>query len=231
MQLVVLLILLIFTISTMRRTARLTQAGLLQAANRRYRRAAWTLGLTIWLAMGVQEAALLVSGKLGWHTGLPLHLCSLMGVLSLPMLLTRRPLLMNAALYAGVPGAVLALLFPAVLDTCWPLATTLAFHTLHAGLVCAPLLPMGMGWRPAARGALHAGIVVLAAGLAALAVNPLTGGNYLFLAGPVAGTPLTWLARGSIHLYRLRLTGLAALVLALEAAAVRGANRIGQKRP
>lgn len=193
-------------------------AGMPRAARRRYLAASWALGLTILAAMAVQEGALLFSGQLSWQNALPLHLCSLLGLLTLPTLLTQRPLLLNAAFFAGVPGAALALLFPAVLQTPWPRVTVLAFHTLHAGLVCAPLLPMGMGWRPQPWGALGAWcFLVTAAALATLA-NRITGGNYFFLAGPVAGTPLMWLAGRGALLYRLGLMALVTLALAAEGA-------------
>ena len=62
--------------------------------------------------------------------------------------------------------------------------------------------------------------LLLAAGAAEVA-NRLTGGNYLFLSGPVAGTPLVLLARWGAAVYRLLLAGLAGLVLAAEGAGLR----------
>ena len=221
MQYLVLTVLLGLTLHTCRGVIRLRRTGNAAAAHRRYLRASWALGGTILAAMAVQELILLRAGLLTWQTGLPLHLCSLMGLAALPALLSRRPLLLHASLYAGVPGAVLALLFPAVLDTPWPRLTELAFHTLHAGLVCVPLLPMAAGWKPRPQGAAGAwGFLLLAAAAAGLA-NRLTGGNYLFLAGPVAGTPLAPLARWSRGVYRALLALLSGLVLLLEGAAVR----------
>lgn len=225
MQWILLMLLLLMTLAFCTRIRRWRSRGFPDRAQRLYRRAAWTLGLLILAAMGVQETILLLSGLLSWQTGLPLHLCSLMGLLTLPMLLTRRPLLMNAALFAGLPGAALALLFPAVLATPWPAATALAFHTLHAGLVCAPLLPMALGWRPRPQGAAGAWLLLLLAAGTAMLANAATGGNYLFLAGPVAGTPLMWLARWGIGGYRLLLMALATLLLATEAAVLAAFQR------
>lgn len=185
-----------------------------------YRRTAWALGGTILAAMALQEAILFCSGLLTWASALPLHLCSLMGLMALPALLTRRAGLLHALLYAGTPGALLALAFPAVLPTPWPRLTVLAFHAMHAALAAAPLLPLAAGWRPGPSGALTTLLFLLTAGAAAMAANALTGGNYLFLAGPVAGTPLMWLAGRGMRLYRLGLLALAALVLAAEGAGV-----------
>ncbi|MBQ8556708.1 MAG: YwaF family protein [Clostridia bacterium] len=221
MQYALLIILAVLTAHACRRIRFWRLMGFPLAVRRRYLAASWGMGLTIWGAMLTQEAILLSAGLLTWQTGLPLHLCSLMGVLTLPMLLTRHPVLVNTAFYAGIPGAMLALVFPAVLQTPWPRLTTLAFHTLHASLILAPLLPMSLGWRPRPMGA------VLALGFLALTacvvsgVNAITGGNYLFLAGPVAGTPLQWLARWGLGWYRMLLGLLAMLVIAGEAALVR----------
>lgn len=221
MPFILLFALLLLTLHACRRIVFWQRMGMPRAARRRYRWATWGLGGGILAAMAVQELILLRAGLLTWQNGLPLHLCSLMGLLALPTLLTRRPLLLNASLFAGVPGALLALLFPAVLHTPWPRLTALAFHTLHAGLVCVPLLPMALGWCPSEHGAADAwGFLLLAAAGAGLA-NRFTGGNYLFLAGPVDGTPLMLLARWGGTVYRLLLIALASLVLAGEAWALR----------
>lgn len=181
-----------------------------------YRRGAWALGGAVLLSMAAQETILFLSGQLTWATALPLHLCSLMGLCTLPALLTRREALLHTLLLLGAPGAALALLFPAVMDTPWPRLTGFFFSLMHAGILFAPLLPLTTGWRPRPQGAVQAGLFLLTAGLAALLVNRLTGGNYLFLAGPVSGTPLEWLAGRGALLYRLGLLTLASLVLASE---------------
>lgn len=201
---------------------------------RRYPFFAWVHGLLVLLSMLVQEGVLLFSGLLDWSNGLPLHLCSMMGLLTLPMLLARRRTLCSAALFLGMPGGVLALLFPAMLVTPWPTLTAAAFHTLHAGLVCAPWLPIARGWRPVPADALRAGLMLLTLGGLAMLLNPLTGGNYLFLARPVGGTPLALLAQWGIGPYRLLLAQLATLVLAAEAgitALLRKRERPGRTLP
>lgn len=196
-----------------RRMTFLRQCGWPGAAHRLYRRASWLTGGGIWCAMLLQEWVLWRSGQLTWQTGLPLHLCSMMGVLTLPMLLTENRLLWHFALYAGMPGALLALIFPAVLDTPWPELTQLGFHGLHALLFLSPLLPLGLGRQPEAAGALHAWIILLGVGCAAMVVNALLGSNYLFLAGPAPVAPLLFLAQKGIWLYRLALALLSAVVI------------------
>ena len=205
----------------MKRVRRLQTSGQGWRAQRVYRRVAWALGLTVWGAMAVQEGVLLAAGMLNWRTGLPLHLCSMMGVLTLPMLVSGRRFLWHLSLYLGLPGAALAMLFPAVLPTPWPLTTELSFFALHAGLMLAPLLPMSLGRRPSPRGAIAAGGFLLLVGLAVMAVNARLGSNYLFVSWAVPGTPLEWLAQWGMTGYRLLLAGLCALLLAAEGAGVR----------
>ena len=188
---------------------------------RLYRGAARALGLTVYGAMAVQEGVLLASGTLTWQTGLPLHLCSMMGLLSLPMLLTGRRCLWHLSLYLGLPGAALALFFPAVLVTPWPLVTELSFYAMHAGLILAPLLPLCLGRRPSPRGAAEAGAFLLAAGMLVMAVNAVLGSNYLFVSWAIPGTPLEGLARRGMAGYRASLAGLCAILLAAEAIGVR----------
>ncbi len=197
------------------------------AAHRLYRRASWLTGGGIWCAMLLQEWVLWRSGQLTWQTGLPLHLCSMMGVLALPMLLTENRLLWHFALYAGMPGALLALIFPAVLDTPWPELTQLGFHSLHALLFLSPLLPLGLGKQPEGAGVLHAWIILLGAGCAVMVVNGLLGSNYLFLAGPAPVAPMLFLAQKGIWLYRLALVLLSALVIGAQGIVMYRLSRCG----
>lgn len=204
-----------------RRMVMLRRQGFPGAARRLYRRTSVLMGLTAWAAMIAQEVLLLLSGQLSWRTGLPLHLCSLMGVLLLPMLLGSRPLWWHVALFLGVPGGLMAILFPSILRTPWPQVMTLAFHTLHCAVVLAPLLPLGLGRLPAPSGAAQAAVFLALLALVDLAVNHFTGGNYLFLNLPVSGTPLGAMGRHGLGVYRLTLAALCALLLLVEAAAVR----------
>lgn len=195
--------------------------GLDAQAMRLYRWGAGVLGGAVLASMAAQEAILYLAGQLSWATALPLHLCSLMGFLALPALITRRETLLHTLLLLGAPGAALAIIFPAVADTPWPRLTGFFFALMHAGIFLAPLLPLSLGWRPRALGAAQAGLLLLAAGTAALIANRLTGGNYLFLAGPVAGTPLVLLSRWGRGVYLLMLALLAALLLGGEAVLIR----------
>ena len=67
-------------------------------------------------SMAVQLALLRLDGQLTLQTGLPLHLCGLFGVLSIPMLLWRAPQpLYELSAFLAAPAAAVTLLFPAVI--------------------------------------------------------------------------------------------------------------------
>ena len=229
MQWAILAVMGILVGAVMRRVVSLRARGTVRDAERLYRRAAWALGLTVYAAMAVQEGVLLASGMLTWRTGLPLHLCSMMGVLSLPMLLTGRRFLWHLSLFLGLPGAALALIFPAVLSTPWPLTTELSFFVTHAGLVLAPILPLCLGRRPSPRGAAEAGLFLLGMGALVMVVNDRLDSNYLFVNGAIPGTPLVWLSHWGEAGYRAMLAALVMILLALEAACVRLITRLTQK--
>lgn len=200
------------------RKLRLLQlCGYSQAADRLYRRCASVLGGGAYAAMLAQMLILLAAGKLTWRSGLPLHLCSLMGLLSLPMLLSRNPLLWQVSLCLGVPGALLALVFPAVAETPWPTLTELAFCAMHCCVLLAPLLPLCLGARPTVTGVLWASGALVLMGCAALTANALTGGNYFFL----NGSPIPWMNRWGVAAWRVMLVCAALLVLLVEGVLVR----------
>lgn len=200
-----------------RRIRLLRSCGYVLATRRLYRRCAWFLGGGTYAAMLVQEGMLLAAGKLTWRSGLPMHLCSLMGLLCLPMLLSRNTLLWQLSLYLGVPGALLALIFPAVVETPWPWLTELAFFAMHCCILLSPLLPLCLGMRPAPLGALWAFGALVLMTCAALAVNALTGGNYFFL----NGSPIPWMNQWGLTAWRVSLACVSALVLLGEGVLVR----------
>lgn len=200
-----------------RRIRLLRACGYVLAAKRLYRRCAWALGGGAYTAMLVQEGILLAAGKLTWRNGLPLHLCSLMGLLCLPMLLSRKTLLWQLSLYLGLPGALLALIFPAVVETPWPRLTEFAFCAMHCCVLLSPLLPLCLGERPTAVGVLWALGALMLMGCTALTANALTGGNYLFL----NGSPIPWMNRWGLAAWRVMQACAALLVLLGEGVLVR----------
>ena len=70
------------------------------------------------VSMAGQEVLLVQDGLWSLQTGLPLHLCGMMGLCSLPLLWLRPRGLLCFSLLLGAPCALLALCFPAL----WPSA-------------------------------------------------------------------------------------------------------------
>lgn len=200
----------------MRRIRMLRHVGQMRAARSLYGRYALLLGGAALCAMGGQLALLGVNGMLHLGTALPLHLCSLMGVLLYPALRCGSRRLWEISLYLGVPGGMGALLFPAILSCDQPMLMAFCFHLLHCTVVIGPWLPLSLGWRPRPSGAAVAFGFLFLHACVALSLNHLAGTNYLFLNLPVAGTPLAALGRGSHGAYVASLGAMAAALLSLE---------------
>ncbi len=153
-------------------------------AARVYRLGAWLLGLGALLGMGAQLVLLALCGKLNLRTALPLHLCSAMGVAALPMLLGGWQWLWQVCLYLATPGALLALIFPAIAQTPWPGLTRWAFFFMHTAVALSPVWPLLCGARPNRLAARQALGFLMGLAAAAAFINWRTGANYLFLSAP-----------------------------------------------
>ncbi|NLV58868.1 MAG: TIGR02206 family membrane protein [Clostridiales bacterium] len=191
--------------------------GLTWWAAREDKRAAlwpWVLSLGILLSMGTQLLLLADVGQLHIGTAVPLHLCAMMGLLTVPMLLRPSRSLYDFSMFLGAPCAFLALCFPAIAGSRHPLLMASAFFRLHVLILCGPLFlhlrgfPWPSDYRP---------VFLCANGYLLLVAtfNSLFDTNYMFLAKPPTGTPLEWLARGGGVGYLYSLELLAMLILAL----------------
>lgn len=204
-------------VGTEYRTIRgLREAGQEARARAAYRRTGLVMGLMVYAMMGLQIFLAASIGAAGIDTVLPLHLCSMVGVLTLPMLMRTDGGLWEFCLYLGAPGALMALIFPAMLETPWPGAMAIGFLGLHALIFWAPFLPMALGKRPRPQGVWR----VFFWGnlfLAFVAVfNIIFDTNYLFLRMPPKGTPLDYFFQKGPVWYVAFLEGAAVLLLSLE---------------
>lgn len=138
--------------------------------------------------MAGQTLLLYLDGNLSVLTALPLHLCSFSGILCLPAMMGFE----GACRFLrrlGVPGALAALLFPAMLASSRPVLSSMCFFLLHALLLFSPLAMPRAG--AGGKGALLLALALLAL---ALAANLLFGANYLFLRAIPDGTPFSFLS-------------------------------------
>lgn len=112
---------------------------------------------------------------------LPLELCGITLLLSIVMLLTRSRLLYQFLFFAGIFGALIALLTPNLVYP-FPHFRFLLFFVAHAAIIWASLFMTWIeGFRPTLK---SVGIAMLGLNLVAAAVwtaNRLLGSNYMFL--------------------------------------------------
>jgi hypothetical integral membrane protein (TIGR02206 family) len=184
-------------------------------AKRLQKAASLAVSALVLLCMATQIFLLWKMGLAGVGTVLPLHLCSFMGILTPFMLLTRSAGLLEFTLYLGVPGALAALIFPAVLPSPWPLIMEGAFFSMHALIALAPFLRMANGARPRQ---LALGRVFLWGNILLLLVigfNAIFKTNYFFLRNAPTGTPLFLLQNmgQAVYISTLEITALVLLKL------------------
>jgi len=154
-------------------------------------------------SMVVTEGLLVLQGR--WREAVPLHLCSISAIAAALLALFSWPFLLDFLWYLGMPGAALALIFPAPASSvCQPLLNISYFMT-HALILLIPLCRMALGMRPQKGKTLQMMLLLLGlAGLAA-AANSALGTDFLFLSYPPAGTPLETVFRFGYPLYVLTL--------------------------
>ena len=167
------------------------------------------LGGILLTSLCITLGLLIVQGR--WREAIPLHLCSLSALAALALSRGPRAPLLDFLWYLGMPGALLALLFPAPAISRWQTLLNLSYFVTHALILLLPACAIRMGEHPRTgrTPAMMAALQGIA--LAAFAANHLLGTDFLFLSAPPAGTPLEavfTLGRG-IYLLSLELLMLA----------------------
>ena len=146
------------------------------------------MGAALLLSLAVTMTLMAAQGRA--REALPLHLCGLSALAAAGVAFGMRGFALDFLWYAGLPGALLALIFPAPAISRWQPLLNLSYALTHALIVLIPLLAMAGGSRPRADGAPGTLIALQAAGLTAFAANMLLGTDFMFLCAPPAGTPL-----------------------------------------
>ncbi|OAB46104.1 TIGR02206 family membrane protein [Paenibacillus glacialis] len=148
------------------------------------------------------------------QTSLPLELCSITLLLAIMMLLTKSRLLYSIVFFAGITGALQAVLTPS-LDYTYPHFRFLQFFIAHIGIILSALY---MSWienyRPTWK---SIGIALIFLNVLAIIVgfiNYVIGSNYMFLMHkPLTPSILDWL--GPHPYYLLSEQGIALLFFTL----------------
>ncbi|MBE5793836.1 MAG: hypothetical protein E7323_04050 [Clostridiales bacterium] len=172
--------------------------------------AALTGGLT--LSMSSQLYLLWLDDLLTLQTGLPLHLCGMMAVLCIPLCWFSFPAGYHLLLLLGVPGAGLALCFPAISVCSHPLLMRLAFLRLHV-LIIATAVFLWTQKKPLPQSACKAFLLGNGFLLLVACINDLLDSNYLFLRAAPSGTPLAFLIRPGYGVYIASLEMLCMLLM------------------
>lgn len=171
------------------------------------------MGMVLLASMAVTEGLLLLEGR--WREAIPLHLCSISAIVSAVLAFCRWPGAMDFLWYLGMPGAALALVFPAPAVSCCQVLLNASYVTTHLMILLIPACRLAAGMRPRIRRTAEMLCVLLGIAIAAYGVNRRLGTDFLFLMAPPSGTPLVGLFSYGLTLYRLTLFVLMGLLCVL----------------
>ena len=175
-----------------------------------WKRLSGALGMLLCASLGVTLALLVWEGR--WREAIPLHLCSLSALAAIWLAFSPRQALLDSLWYLGMPGAALALVFPAPAVSGLQALLDASYIVTHALILVIPSLRMARGMRPQrGRSLAMMGMLLVIAAVAG-AVNRWLGTDFLFLAAPPAGTPLEAVFEAGYAVY---LAFLFAMMLAL----------------
>lgn len=168
------------------------------------------MGAALGASMLTTEALLIAQGR--WQEAIPLHLCSVSALLAFAAAMGARGFALDFLWYLGLPGALLAMIFPAPAPSGAQTLFNLSYMTTHAMIVLIPLALMLRGARPREGREAHMLAAMGALAAAAHGVNRLLGTNFLFLASPPAPSPLELAMAAGRGAYIALLAGMMLLI-------------------
>lgn len=185
------------------------------------------LGAALLLSVLVTEALLGMQGR--WAEALPLHLCGVAAIAALSVAFGADGSPLDFLWYLGMPGALLALLFPAPAVSAHQTLLNASYVTTHALILAIPLRAMRGGRRPSDGRAGRMLLFLQGLALLAYAVNCRFGTDFLFLMSPPPGPLEIPFSRG-MPAYLLALEALAAGICLLMQALLRVAGPRGRAK-
>lgn len=173
------------------------------------------MGWLLLISMGITEGMLLWQGR--WREMIPLHLCSLSAVAAFVAAMgIGSEDVMDFLWYLGVPGAVLALVFPAPAQSSCQILMNTSYIITHLMIVLISLGLMRAGRMPRPGRTARMMLALQGIALCAFAVNEAIGANYLFLRLPPANSPLVRVYGWGYPAYLLSLEGIMLAVCAVQ---------------
>lgn len=186
------------------------------------------LGVLLLLCIAATQLLLLAQGR--WREAIPLHLCSLSAIAALCAAAGARGAVLDFLWYLGMPGALLALLFPAPAVSRWQGLFDLAYLGTHMLIVLIPLALIRAGARPRSARTAQMMLALQGIALAAFGVNGALGTDYLFLSAPPAGTPLEAVFALGYPAYLFFLEGMMLLLCLVQSALAGALGRLADRR-
>ena len=181
------------------------------------------MGAALVLSLAATMAMMAAQGRA--REAIPLHLCGLSALAAAAVAFGARGFALDFLWYVGLPGALMALIFPAPAISRWQMALNLSYAATHALIVLIPLAVVARGARPGRDGAPLTLIALQAAGLAAFFVNRALGTDFMFLCAPPAGTPLEAVFAWGYLPYLCTLEGMMLVCCLLMGALLRAGER------
>ena len=170
-------------------------------------------GLLMLASTLATEAILALQGR--FAEAIPLHLCSIASIAAMFVSIGARGMSLDFLWYLGMPGATLALLFPAPAISRWQALFNVSYVATHALILIIPTLAMLGGAWPSRGRALRMMLLLQVIALVAGMTNRTLGTDFLFLSAPPPGTPLVGVYRQGYAAYLLTLEGLMFALLLL----------------
>ena len=145
------------------------------------------MGVMILCSMAGTTLMLALQGRI--QEAVPLHLCSVSALAAAMLAFVPVPGIVDFLWLLGMPGAVLALVFPAPAVSRWQTLFTACYVLTHALIVLIGLSALAMREWPRAGRVPQMLTALQALAVTAFFANRALGTDFLFLAAPPGGTP------------------------------------------
>ncbi len=178
------------------------------------------MGLVLLLSMLCTEGLLLLQGR--WQEAIPMHLCSISALCALAAAWGRvKQGVIDFLWYVGLPGALLALVFPSPAKSMLQQLFSLSYVVTHSLIVLIVLALMRSGRRPREGQTARMMLALQGIALSAFFINEALDTNFLFLHAPPLHSPLERIYECGYPVYALALEGMMLLLCMIQSRALR----------